>query len=59
MEEEIDEPENKNGMFTSSEDFKATQSYGVDESVDSLAIEECDYIEDIKKKNDHKLRVND
>jgi len=38
-------------MFTSEEDYiKATQSMGVDESVDSLALEEYDYYEEVKLK---------
>jgi hypothetical protein len=38
-------------MFTSSEDMmRATQSMGVDESVDSLALEDYDYYEDVTKK---------
>ncbi|KAM3143715.1 hypothetical protein pb186bvf_004211 [Paramecium bursaria] len=40
-----------NNMFTSEEDYqKATQSMGIDESVDSLALEDYDYIEDVIKK---------
>lgn len=41
----------KNLLFTSDEDYrKASQSMGVDESVDSLALEEYDYYEDVKRK---------
>ena len=58
IDEDIDFAESKddrqkqsNNMFTSSEDYmRATQSLGVDESVDSLALEEYDYYEDVTKK---------
>lgn len=58
VEEDIDWQESRddrvkqsNNMFTSDEDYmKATQSLGVDESVDSMALEDYDYYEDVHRK---------
>ncbi|CAK80347.1 unnamed protein product (macronuclear) [Paramecium tetraurelia] len=46
-----DRAKQSNQLFTSDDDYqRATQSLGVDESVDSLALEEYDYYEDVFRK---------
>lgn len=50
---EVDEPQNNNARrFTDSDGYAASTSLGVDPSVDSLALEEYDYIESVEKSFD-------
>ena len=48
--ENEDEPANKR-MFTDSGGFTASGSIGMDPSVDSMALEEYDYIESVEKSS--------
>lgn len=46
----MEEPPNKNQRpFTDSEGYAGSTSLGIDPSVDSLALEEYDYIESVEK----------
>lgn len=46
---ENEEDSTKKRMFTDSGGFAASASLGLDPSVDSLALEEYDYIESVEK----------